>query len=868
MKKIISVFLFIYSSQLLACNYSDLYAHLAPLEDILATGVEDCTDDFIFDKSDACECAKNNMQKFQTPQVLDNKRKLPLLETLLEQTQIGLYDLSNDITALGNLDQTKQLKLKQNCDLENRLVNAPASSPLYQCKNSILDQTQRLKLARKIGKQFQAELKQRMGEIKPDNSGLIDRNLAKNKNSCGLSESFIQKLNKHAIIPQFQYLAELISEHQNNLGDANNLDEAIIKISNENNNDNLSLIHRKILENPALKQLADSPQFFQKILLQAKPTHELVNETLNSQSFSSELLKQVHNKCDQVFQNIEQTLCTPTTANLLPTDFEAMRSNLKKMEQSQESDYLASSAILANHYCENTQNSDFDLKSQNINKLLGYDLKGNTNKSLQQVAGENHQKKSAEPGNQICKFMPPPLEKLESEIQKNCPQDDTSLLNQKCLLLKAIKTEFAATKEAQLSQIDELALKQAKAEAKKSGSENDEEGILEKATQIAKELKEKVDVEAIMDALKNGDQNERSPIVADFIGGTPSSNSNDTASSEETSFREFDQSQSNSESFATAMNQNNQIDANGNTVSANLSHSSAQTPRQKQVQREMNQVYQEIARRISKRPNKASANSSRSNSTPGRISQDLAHAIEPPYPQQEYSDNFEAQASEQTNILVDNYYGRPQSQSTESSENNFIAPTQPQTSEEEQREQYNNALAQTEAAKRVMSSNSPIPSGPPPVKVSGTTSTGALKTQIPELTIPAGNFDQAVNQLLKNSQLEQQNNSPGVNSEQTRLLLDLLDPKEGKSFILKDDNNPEFQVRIVKENGKLIIKEFIGNEADQDFIKFKQNIKRSVTLNGGLQGLIRKLKAALKGQPIIERAEPSANFREFSRSFN
>ncbi|MAX67491.1 MAG: hypothetical protein CME66_11200, partial [Halobacteriovoraceae bacterium] len=142
------------------------------------------------------------------------------------------------------------------------------------------------------------------------------------------------------------------------------------------------------------------------------------------------------------------------------------------------------------------------------------------------------------------------------------------------------------------------------------------------------------------------------------------------------------------------------------------------------------------------------------------------------------------------------------------------------------------------------------------------------KTQIPELTIPAGNFDQAVNQLLKNSQLEQQNNSPGVNSEQTRLLLDLLDPKEGKSFILKDDNNPEFQVRIVKENGKLVIKEFIGNEADQDFIKFKHNIKRSVTLNGGLQGLIRKLKAALKGQPIIERAEPSANFREFSRGFN
>jgi hypothetical protein len=293
------------------------------------------------------------------------------------------------------------------------------------------------------------------------------------------------------------------------------------------------------------------------------------------------------------------------------------------------------------------------------------------------------------------------------------------------------------------------------------------------------------------------------------------------------------------------------------------------SPEDRETQESMNKVYDEISRRITKtRPARQAARTAAGvGPSEVYIPDDIAQAMESPYPETYESNDLYASTEGGTyDPVVNNYYDTPSI---------ATKPLEAQSSKEtasdlrkEQERGYNKALAGMQASRQVMARRDPAGTIPTPkVKVSGV-GANQLASKVPEMSLPSGRIDEALNELVDNAIAETGiSESNEANTDQAENLLKLLDPDKNGSFILKDDENENLKVRIAKVNGKFVIKEFYGNEADPAYKKFRRKIERSLLLKDNFKGLIKKLNSALSISTNIS-DDSLSNSKEDNRRFN
>jgi hypothetical protein len=886
-----------------ACNYSDLMSHTNGLKDLLKLAPGKCTDEeFLFneyygaEKEEICECAeKSKVVGQEPPPTMNKKRKVPFVKKALEKSEMALYNISKEILNLAVMEGrsgklNSKFKPSPQCDLSARF-NSDGPNSIYQCKgeNQILNLEQRKRFGKDLAKRFKNELINTYKK-EPSSNGLFDKTLSANKNSCGLPEKDLMEINQSLVPAQLIYLTEIVRENGPILNEAKNLQEALDLISKYDSTDTLD---KKIIDeinsikyNPMLQSFLNSSGTFQEVLVSSDDGKQIYDNAINSGSLKSDLSNELNKKCEQAIQNIQDTLCLNDSDNIISSKPEITLENFKDMEKNTTGEPLVkqnlTNKLLLNEYCpEDSTPSKYDELEIANNKILPPDLQDETD--LQEVYESDFQIDVKGKADNICENIPPQksLDELRSEIAIEC-DESKGLSSQKCILLTAIMEHTEPKLKSKLAQIETLSLKQAKDEAVAEGKDPSDPSVAEKAIKIAKAMKDNMDADAIFGALKDKKEvddfanDAGAQMLADFIGGetqkaaTAAQTSTNEAGNGtvDSDYAQLEGSNSNSSrSSLNAASFNDGATArNQNSIPEKFRDMS---PEDRKTQESMNKVYDEISRRITKtRPARQAARTAAGvGPSEVYIPKDIAQAMESPYPETYESNDLYASTEGGTyDPVVNNYYDTP-SIATKPLEAQSPTETASDLRKEQERG-YNKALAGMQASRQVMARRDPAGTIPTPkVKVSGVEA-NQLASKVPEMSLPSGRIDEALNELVDNAIAETGiSDSNEANTDQAENLLKLLDPDKNGSFILKDDENENLKVRIAKVNGKFVIKEFYGNEADPAYKKFRRKIERSLLLKDNFKGLIKKLNSALSISTNISE-DSLSNSKEDNRRFN
>jgi hypothetical protein len=861
---------------------------------------KDCTHEELLDKEEICDCAQKNLHFFGTPKKEIGKKFL--VDKALDKAKAGLLSIGLDIL---NLSQNPYFDEKdflgESCDIKNRLESDSPTNSVFNCpKNNkgthILSVEERRNKSRKIAKIFKAEfsiLNDSQSKETPG-SGFITKELRKNQ--CQLPDGLMSQLNSNDYKINLLNLSKVLKSMPGAYSDGMSFDQIIqnIEETNEINKTSISRFLLQKLKNTlkgssqALK-LLNQPDFLKKLTnndMDTTDIEQLISQRTSSDSFNKELIAKVKSKCHEVFKNIEDTICMTHEQKIMPeenTEFaKEMISNVAKKSQENKYNILDSSLSLQNNYCNNKK-SQLDILKTNINSTLPPIMRDtDIFKHLSKNTYFNNYRDKAD---FICKKInAPPI--TQESIRKAIEHEDAcgtekdnpkTIYNQTCTRLKAFEITYNFQRT---EKINKLASLKAKEEAKKSGKKVSAADIAKRTTEIAGTMLKDMDLAGISKAmigLKGVENISSNSLLADFLG-EKTSKANKAPASITTD--------STSTITDATISENSQSQAMQGLVTNKPTQSQPQQapPSARDTyNNKMDDLFGEIARRLDRSPQTYPLTDDPSTRSP--ISNELAAAITSPYPttsssqsnsghtanaetydpKNNYTETKNAFNSEYANNsppLNSNQALTPTtSQSTIASNNeqNRLAPSnKPESETTRKMKSLNNAFGSMKKATDVMNSRIPASATPAPVTISGV-SAQSLATEVPELTIPTGDIDKVLEELVVNLQVENKNGEKKTNTKEAQNLLKLLGAKSKKSFYLTHKDNEEYKVLVYPVEGEYKVQPY-GNQEDTQYNNFVDQVRDSLSLKNGFKELVGQIRSIFSTENVKKEARPGLNY--------
>ena len=785
MKKYITIFIFIVSPNIFACNaIQDLSNFLSTSKDFV---IDDCSDRMYFD-DESCDCSKNMVSKYKG--IEKTKYSLDSFNNkLIEKAKISLLAIANDISTLNEdsfSDVTipectmQRLDVKSLCGgnsshIPKEQINK-ISKLLSQVKNEIL-----------IRDSKESELHSRL------DSGLLKRSSLK-KNSCqsDIKDTLISKISLNSGYAAIKEIQERVKGF-----DGDTLEEIQKQIS--------ELGPSLIVHNPKLRLLLkDDGRFFK--LLKTKNIDQILKEKI----LDSQLTQNLKNRCNSTFNSLEKLLCKPI--DLPPSNVEETRDILThNMKESPTSTDLAKSNLVIFNSCK-LQNNNTPSEFDAINKILNESIPSRALKkaiTFNDAVDTEHKQKTTAIEDMICAHMPPPLKKLTKAIGEECKGDIPSF---KCRYLKATLAVLEPTEE-EIKHIKKLATARLQKQGITDPVELEEKVAIEVAAKKEEFVKfemteRKTENSKLMDHFLYGDKKvqEKSQLAA---------NSNTPLDS-------------NGDIINPALEPNNPITKqlmSKSVVKSSASTLDLNTPkaqrsvlnRKQQVKKNMNNFYDEIDRRLSKYTNKRNQSAGSTADTKAMI-EDLKKSLEPPfevaddndeeidYRDEQYADLPFVRDNGMGNYVHNTYMGPPQNKFSNSS-----LASSSSSSESKRAKDYNKALNFANEFKR---KNKFAGGGRGPASVGSIGSGGAAPIAISNLDSSVGSIGGGIPTLEINEGIDNLTeaiaDSEFSNSD---IILDDLKVliKTKNKFYIKPKGK-DFKFLIKKENGKFVITNILGNQ--------------------------------------------------------
>lgn len=561
LKRLIVTIFIISTSFASACDYGDLLDF--NLEDFENLEAKNCTQPGFLTRNakKTCKCAiKNVSSRPKLPfDPYDRQRKQKFIEAALDKAKMGLLDISNEIaTASINKGAIGKIDLKESCDITNKLITGgKGQDPVFMCKRNkgvipqselFLTKKMRKNLSIQLGKKFKNEIMLRNNPrfSKNPDAGLIKRQ--KNKNTCDnddISDNFIADINNSMLRTQLTSFSTILSDNQASMNGATNLKEAFVKINlglNRNyqvKKDQITEFLQSAQSNPLLTHIMEDQDIFKKLSssgFTANSIGSIIDNAKNDPLTASKVKEKIENKCTAVFKNIQDTLCAPIDADLIPSDFKITKSLLVDMEkEDNQKKRIISSNIIAAQFCDEdgapkerfytdingnkAKGSFYDKIFSQVNENLPVESK-NMHK-FRTVADYGHKRTNLDKANLICKFFakPPNNEDIGAAIAKECTAetDKNPMFSPKCQFLRATQIQMKeALPQKEKMRINSLAL----AQAKKEGI-TDKKELAKRTLEIGMGLMGKMDFKKILTAHNKDQESEMktNKILADFLGG-------------------------------------------------------------------------------------------------------------------------------------------------------------------------------------------------------------------------------------------------------------------------------------------------------------------------------------------------------------
>ncbi len=760
------------------------------------------------------------------------------LDALSDKANMGLLSIANDLVVVSEIDSlANDRELGNLCSIKKiKNMNCPNS-------DSILTQAELRRYTSKLHDSFYNEIEARYDN--PDITGtLVDR--TENKNDCGVDipDSFTNKLKSVATrnmsLALFQDASFLEA-----LSSSATMAETISKFQ-KNDNDNLSYITAELRSNPVYKNFDNNQEFFETLKSNKNSPNllDLVTAEFTSSNVDEAIRDDITKRCDTLHTEMENILCS-NSDQLIPSDPTTLRTILSSaQEEDSVTDYLASSMILNKKCTDSESSNDFDTHFNKLQEILPPQMKNQ--ESFEAVADKNYNDAIIESENLVCEFFnkDKPLDVLKN-VREACNEDQ---LSKKCIYGEAAKALLQPQVNNLISNIEKEVIDELKTAGIDESTPEYQEQFIAKVAAGKAAIK----MEEIFDPYT------KKPVIIQAFQGLELSDTATTSNISEAPF----------ESRAPLTGDSTEVVMSGDTTgsgrissyydsNSDSADSSGQMSVRKsfnaQVQENTNNVFSEVARRITR---------AKSSQTSSQFQENLSDVLRRPGPAKKRGFIAKSPDAPTFNPQVDPFFDTPSTYVASNGVTSIETPTSNTASaDSEYSRSYEEALGTMAASEAVMArknaegANAFPKAGAAIAKVassSGARGAGASRS------IAGGAGASSGRALIRPGEVELSE------SEMTNGTIDLNPDNADKIKVFLDSNNSKainlffskgeedqsqaspYQITILKRPDGSFKFRHTENELDARFMMFYKYVKDSFDGNN-LQDLVRQLNEKTNG---------------------
>lgn len=749
-----------------------------------------------------CDCIAQENQKFpiddQEMASSDQLKKIQL-DDLWKQHQNSLYHLSTQIVKLDNTLFSKHTEAKEVGERCREILFEEIAS--IRCAGETIYSKQEIEQMKKsVYSLAENEINAKYGLME---SKLIDKQklTCSDGSSLTLTEAQLSDLTAQTTPMMARILIEAAKKSSlDSLDSIQDLFSTDDFIDNQLDQ-NMRVLRSIVNADPLLSSFYTSPQSIE-LARDFDPTKiEQLTNNLGKMA-TQNILK----NCQQIKSNTEAILCTNKNENLAPNHFPSFQSQVEKAKTL---DGTVSSQLEGDIFCKQNR---ADSKYTKIKQQIARILPEVENKDEQYNPQKSYFLQHSAIYESLCPYIPPPLERRArlAAKKKDCQQTGDEL-SYECLYIGAMEAYFPSESEIR-SQV-----------AQKIKKEKPQISSDQLTTEIEKRL-EQMNYSQLVGAEK-----QPAGIAAAFLGLNSASVKNkELASFDTTNPTQAVQFPSPIAGIgAKTQNQN----SNAKTLAKTSSFKRADT----RIQKNMQNFYDEVNRRIRSENQKLAASTTAgSNSFPNY----LKSAFTPPKRKNKPVE-FKRDYAQVANINQVNFNDQP---ARFYGGKESLPPIKPQDLNPKIKAQINAALlaGYRERSARVAGKRS---LGPAPISVEGL-GENALANEIPRITI-SSSLDEDLEAMVAGD------------FEMAGELLALLKGKS-KTIEIVHKDNPKFRADITRVNGKFKVIA-TGNQADKNYMSFVKSIKESFNLKDRFQSFIQRLDEIVNGNSVDRGSSESYN---------
>lgn len=843
-----------------SCTYADwLNFNIGELAEKITP--KDCTSSKFRSKRKICECANENLEKGSF--IPDDRGLKAIQEKSIEKAKIGLLNLSDEIFMLHNVGgPVGDIKLGAQCNAKKKLGDNSTAQNCPGKKDLVLDKANRKEILDNLYSQLKIDSSVNGPRLFPpkkkDNSSLFDRyefNSNAN-NECSTENPFTQKLAtdinfnlQKARIGFYSQLNGLANSNSQNFYEFLFEKEYTSNFASEQQG-KVTLIKDEIMSNPYFIHLMESPEVFQDIkanIGNSEKIFEIIEKAKESSNITDNIKSRIEQKCDIVFEAIEEAICAEVSDLMIPEfpskskvkKFAKNMGSNEKYDKNNVAHILQSSHNLDSLFCKKEEGTEDNFSKIDVlvNQALPPSLQKITD--FDTAAQVSYNTSTLNIAEKLCPLLPPDMAKL-NEAVTNCKKG-TQLPDQDCVLVNAANAAIEKTYKTKAIQVKNETI----AKAKKDGVTD--QAQIDKLVQSA--IKN-IDTNAIMEAYSDFSNvgKKNSDLINSFLGVVEPKTTAPTIAEKKDVIPPGASTKLTPAELAIG-------GFSVNSSDSDLKATSYSELAQKSQEKEINNFYDEVARRVKGfRQRQASSPISTSVGSTGQkpIPKELQRALKSPFPEpapvkdDEEDDYYELASNYGLDSDFDYSPGNTTNnnffENSDISRTPVVADKPAQTEQDKKALEYNRALRdankarQEEAALAAARASGKIPDSPfknrelgaaggtqfrAPASLGGG---GGLSFSPEYLPLNPDTLEQDFKDLIENVAAEKQKGIEGENTEHAKMILKMLSTENGKTVYLRSTLNPEHEIQIMKKrNGKLEVKGRV-NGADDAFVRFVKKV--------------------------------------------
>lgn len=817
-----------------ACNFSDLSVELDEIiQDLTPVSCTEEIDIMI------CECAKDEVEKFNPSiQIIDSKRKKMFLDSLSEKINMGLLAITNDIVAIsGPTNSIDAQKMGNLCSI-NKIKTITCSN-----NNRILSQEELQKYTSSLHNIFHTEINARYSN-KDQTGGLVNR--SKNQNRCGVEipDSFTSQLKSVATTNMSLVLFQR-EDFKNIVLTSTSFKEALKEFQSNTNQQYANLI-AELRSNPSFRQFYNNQEIFDTLKSNIYEPNllDLAAAELTSSNVNIKIEKDITKRCENLLDEMENILCS-SSDQLIPSDPDTLIEILSEAQSKNSvNDYLASSMILNKHCSDPDSSIDYDKHLSSLEEILPPQMRQQD--SFKEVIRMDYSNSIVESENLVCGFFnnDKPLDVLKN-IREECDNDE---LSKKCIYGEAAKALLQPQVNNLITNIEKEVIE----ELKESGVDESTPEYQEQFIAKVAAGKAAIKMEDIFDPYT------KKPVLIQAFQGLELSD----ASAVSTNSELVSVSRPPLTGDSTEVVMSGDATSSGNISSYHNSNidsadSSGQMSVRKsfnaQVQENTNNVFSEVARRITR------AKSSQASS---QFQENLSDVLRRPGPPKKHGFIARSPDAPTFNPQVDPFFDTPSTYVASNGVTSIETPTSNTAStDSEYSRSYEEALGTMAASEAVMArknaegANAFPKAGAAIAKIASSSGGGS---PVASRSIAGGGGAKSGGALIRPGEVElsESEMTNGTidlnpdNADKIKVFLESDNSKAINLFFSKGEEDQSqaspYQITILKRSDGSFKFRHTENELDARFMMFYKYVKDSFDGNN-LQDLVRQLNEKTNG---------------------